>query len=55
MKLPLIKGTRVDGDAEWRDTLPANMVGFSQAVGSWTGYLRTADGLTQFGAQVALA
>ena len=54
MKLPLIKGTRVDGDAEWRDTLPANMVGFSQAVGSWTGYLRTADGLTQFGAGIGI-
>lgn len=48
MKLPLIKGTRVDVDAEWRDTLPKNMVGFFQSVGSWTGYLRTADGLKSF-------
>lgn len=48
MKLPLIKGTRVDADAEWRDVLPTNMVGFVQSVGSWSGYLRTADGLSQF-------
>ena len=48
MKLPLVKGTRIDGDAEWRDTLPLNMVGFYQSVGSWTGYLRTVDGLKQF-------
>jgi len=48
MKLPLIKGTRVDADAEYRDVLPLNMVGFAQQVGSWSGYLRTADGLTQF-------
>jgi len=48
MKLPLIKGTRVDADAEWRDVLPTNMVGFVQTVGSWSGYLRTADGLSQF-------
>ena len=49
MKLPLIKGTRIDSDAEWRDTLPRNMSGFYQTVGSWTGYLRTADGLKTFG------
>lgn len=48
MKLPLIKGTRVDADAEWRDVLPVNMVGFSQPVGSWSGYLRTTDGLSLF-------
>lgn len=48
MKLPLVKGTRVDSDAEWRDTLPKNMVGFYQQVGSWTGYLRTTDGLKSF-------
>lgn len=48
MKLPLIKGTRVDADAEYRDVLPLNMVGFAQQVGSWSGYLRTADGLSQF-------
>jgi len=48
MKLPLIKGTRVDAEAEWRDTLPRNMVGFAQTVGSWTGYLRTVDGLKSF-------
>lgn len=48
MKLPLIKGTRVDSGAEWRDSLPVNMVGFSQAIGDWTGFLRTADGLRPF-------
>lgn len=48
MKLPLVKGTRVDNEAEWRDTLPKNMVGFYQSIGSWTGYLRTADGLSSF-------
>jgi len=48
MKLPLIKGTRIDSDAEWRDVLPRNMVGFYQSVGSWTGYLRTVDGLKSF-------
>lgn len=48
MKLPLVKGTRVDADAEWRDSLPLNLVGFAQSVGSWSGYLRTADGLKNF-------
>ncbi|HEY9818178.1 MAG TPA: packaged DNA stabilization protein [Candidatus Obscuribacterales bacterium] len=48
MKLPLVKGTRIDVDAEWRDTLPRNMVGFYQSIGSWSGYLRTADGLRAF-------
>lgn len=48
MKLPLIKGTRVDQEAEWRDAIPVNMTGFAQAVGDWTGYLRTADGLKLF-------
>ncbi|HEY9814423.1 MAG TPA: packaged DNA stabilization protein, partial [Candidatus Obscuribacterales bacterium] len=48
MKLPLVKGTRIDVDAEWRDTLPRNMVGFYQSIGSWSGYLRTADGLKSF-------
>lgn len=48
MKLQLVKGTRVDTDAEWRDVLPVNMVGFVQQVGSWSGYLRTADGLRFF-------
>lgn len=49
MKLPLIKGTRVDSEAEWRDSIPRNLVGFSQQVGDWSGYLRTADGLKAFG------
>ncbi len=48
MKLPLIKGTRVDTEAEWRDALPRNMTGFFQSIGSWSGYLRTADGLKSF-------
>lgn len=48
MKLPLIKGTRVEADAEWRDSLPVNMVGFAQSIGSWSGYLRTVDGLTSY-------
>src|SRR3990167_3855378 len=48
MKMPLIKGTRVDSGAEWRDSLPVNMVGFSQPVGDWTGFMRSADGLTLY-------
>lgn len=48
MKLPLIKGTRVDSGAEWRDSLPLNMVGFSQSIGDWTGFMRTVDGLKAF-------
>ncbi len=48
MKLPLVKGTRIDAEAEWRDVLPRNMVGFFQTVGSWSGYLRTTGGLSQF-------
>lgn len=48
MKLPLIKGTRVDNVAEWRDVLPVNMAGFFQPIGSWSGYLRTADGLKSY-------
>ena len=48
MKLPLIKGTKVSNAAEWRDFLPVNMVGFSQSIGDWTGFLRTADGLVTY-------
>lgn len=48
MKLPLIKGTRVDSGAEWRDALPLNMVGFSQPIADWTGFMRTADGLKSY-------
>lgn len=48
MKLPLIKGARVDSGAEWRDSLPLNMVGFAQDVGDWSGFMRTADGLVQY-------
>lgn len=54
MKLPLIKGTRVDAEAESRDVLPENMVGFVQSVGSWSGYLRTTDGLKAFGTAVGI-
>ena len=48
MKLPLVKGTKVSNIAEWRDFLPLNMVGFSQSIGDWTGFLRTADGLVTY-------
>lgn len=48
MKLPLIKGTRVDSGAEWRDSLPVNMVGFWQKIGDWTGFMRCADGLKSY-------
>ena len=48
MKLPLIKGTRVDDGAEWRDFLPQNLVGFAQSIGGWTGFMRTADGLQSY-------
>lgn len=46
--MPLIKGSRVDNQAEWRDALPVNMVGYSQSIGDWSGYMRTADGLKLF-------
>ena len=49
MKLPLLKGTRADANAEWRDALPVNMVGFLQEIAGSPGYLRTADGLKLFG------
>ena len=48
MKLPLIKGTRTDLDAEWRDALPLNMVGFVQDSAGSPGFLRTLDGLEAF-------
>ena len=48
MRLPLIKGTRADENAEWRDSLPKNMVGFFQEIAGAPGYLRTSDGLTEF-------
>lgn len=48
MKLPLIKGSRVDSGAEWRDSLPLNMVGFSQSIADWSGFMRTADGLKTY-------
>lgn len=49
MRLPLVKGTRIDDNAEWRDSLPTNMVAFIQQVGNNPGYVRTADGLKSFG------
>ncbi|NQX75713.1 MAG: hypothetical protein HRT62_19545 [Epibacterium sp.] len=49
MRLPLVKGTRIDENAEWRDSLPTNMVAFIQQVGNNPGYVRTADGLKTFG------
>lgn len=48
MRLPLIKGTRADQNAEWRDALPLNMVGFLQEIAGSPGYLRTVDGLKAF-------
>src|SRR6056297_664528 len=48
MRLPLIKGSRIDENAEWRDALPLNMVGFFQNVAGAPGYLRTTDGLKFF-------
>lgn len=48
MKLPLVKGTKVSNIAEWRDFLPLNMVGFSQSIGDWTGFLRTSNGLVSY-------
>lgn len=48
MRLPLIKGSRVDTSAEWRDSLPKNMTAFVQQVGDNPGYVRTADGLKLF-------
>jgi hypothetical protein len=48
MKLPLIKGSQVDSNAEWRDFLPVNMTAFVQQIGTNQGYIRTMDGLTLF-------
>jgi len=48
MRLPLIKGTRIDENAEWREALPQNMVAFGIQVGEAPGYVRTLDGLAQF-------
>lgn len=52
MRFPLIKGTRIDANAEWRETLPKNMVGFVASVGDSPGYVRTLDGLTQFSSAI---
>lgn len=49
MLLPLIKGLQVDENAEWRDFLPVNVTGFVQDVGQYKSYVRTLDGLKQFG------
>jgi len=48
MKLPLVKGSKIGANAEWRDFLPKNMVAFVQEVDGDLGYLRTLDGLKQF-------
>lgn len=48
MRLPLVKGVKIDGQAEWRDSLPVNMVGFRQEVDGDQYYMRTLDGLKQF-------
>lgn len=48
IRLPLIKGTRIDQGAEWRDSLPLNMTAFVQPVGEYPGYMRTTDGLINF-------
>jgi len=48
MRLPLIRGTKVDAEAEWRDSLPSNMTGFVQQVDGDAYFLRTLDGLKSF-------
>jgi hypothetical protein len=48
MRLPLVRGTRVDNIGQWRDSLPLNMTAFSQQVGEYSGYMRTAEGLKEF-------
>ena len=48
MRLPLIKGVKVDSGAEWRDSLPVNMIGFRQEVDGDQYYMRTLDGLKSF-------
>lgn len=48
MRLPLAKGSRIDSNAEWRDTLPVNMTAFKQNAGGAPGFLRTTDGLVDF-------
>lgn len=48
MRLPLLKGMKIDAEAEWRDSLPVNMVGFEQQVDGDAYYLRTLDGLRAY-------
>ena len=48
MRLPLVKGAKVDSGAEWRDSLPVNMVGFAQEVDGDQYYMRTLDGIKSF-------
>jgi len=49
MRLPLVKGVKIDGQSEWRDSLPINLVGFTQQVDGDPYYMRTLDGLSSFG------
>ena len=48
MRLPLVKGSSINGQGEWVDSLPQNMVAFIQEVDGDNYYMRTLDGLKSF-------
>lgn len=48
MRIPLIEGSKIDLQAEWRSTIPTNMVAFEQGVDGDVYYLRTLDGVTLY-------
>jgi hypothetical protein len=54
MRLPLLKGMKIDGDSEWRDSLPVNMVAFEQQVDGDAYYLRTLDGLRDYSTAISV-
>jgi len=50
MRLPLVKGSKISDQAEWRDALPVNVTAFAQDVDGDPCFIRTLDGMKQFGA-----
>ena len=49
MRLPLVKGSKISDQAEWRDALPVNVTAFAQEVDGDPGFIRTLDGMEQYG------
>lgn len=48
MRIPILKGTYLDGRCDFRDSLPRNLVPIAQQNGISEGYLRPADRLVLF-------